>query len=333
MKEELAPQIIAKNKPQYCLERPWKLFWQKQTWQFLLNSFTQHNLAHAYLVEGGDGCGSTSFVTAFAQFLHCQKPENLLPCLKCDHCQQIARAHFTDFKLVEVLEGKKQIAVEQIRSLATFFQQTGHSQGYRILLIKNAELMNNAAMNAILKTLEEPGQNSLLFLQTRYPTRLTATIRSRCLKLSLSQVNSNELLEWLTSFKYNSLDSSALKKIVSISRNEPLTSLNCLMQKDGELNTRLMTLFYDCLHKKCSIIEYMADIQKRDLSQIWLWIGQDISLIGNNQFKDREQQIKTISLYNSLQKQLFQVNHLDKLVLLREFLVKCIAISAILDHS
>jgi DNA polymerase-3 subunit delta' len=71
----------------------------------------------------------------------------------------------------------KQIKVGQIRDLIEFITLKSHSGGYKIALIKPAEVMNRNAANTLLKTLEEPPPQSLLLLLSHRPALLPITIR------------------------------------------------------------------------------------------------------------------------------------------------------------
>ena len=334
------PQISTDNVVTGELMKPWQLPWQRMPWQLLCRSFKQQNLAHAFVVEGGEGHATTDFVTVFTQLLHCQQltseseyPHSQQPCQRCHCCRQIAGSVYPDFKIVELIEGKKQISVDQVRELTNFFQQSAHGQGFRVLLIKDAELMTHAAMNAILKTLEEPGNNSLLFLQTNHPLSLTATIRSRCLKLSFIQVNDDEVISWLNSFNDNHLATDQLRQLLLMSDNHPIKALSLLQTNALETRSEIIDKFYACLSSECTIDQFLSTSKEADINQLWAWIGQEIMNKGNTAIRNSNFRISLSTLYFSLQKQLFASNHVDKWTLLREFLIKSIANSAILSHS
>lgn len=71
-------------------------------------------------------------------------------------------------------------SVELIRSLKKFISQKPFNHSNKICLIYQAENLNSESQNALLKTLEEPGENNYLILITNKPSSLLATIISRC---------------------------------------------------------------------------------------------------------------------------------------------------------
>jgi DNA polymerase-3 subunit delta' len=91
----------------------------------------------------------------------------------------------------------KQIKIEQIRALSDFLNVGSHRRGYRIVLIHPAESMNPGSANALLKSLEEPSAGVIFLLVTHQPSRLLATVRSRCHALALSLPPRELSLSWL----------------------------------------------------------------------------------------------------------------------------------------
>lgn len=90
-----------------------------------------------------------------------------------------------DFRVIE-REDTKHINVDQIRGLQQFLHTTSTVGEYKFGVIIEAESMNNNASNCCLKILEEPPRQSYLFLLTKDPANLSATIKSRCHKLNIA---------------------------------------------------------------------------------------------------------------------------------------------------
>lgn len=90
-----------------------------------------------------------------------------------------------------------QLVVEQIRALSERLSKTPHYGGAQIAIIEPAEAMNEAASNALLKTLEEPVPGRYLWLISAQPAQLSATIRSRCQRLEFRLPPREEALGWL----------------------------------------------------------------------------------------------------------------------------------------
>lgn len=90
-----------------------------------------------------------------------------------------------------------QISVDQVRELSERLSTTPQYGTAKVAIIEPADAMNEAAANALLKTLEEPVPGRYLWLVTDNPARLPATIRSRCQRLEFRIPPADEAAAWL----------------------------------------------------------------------------------------------------------------------------------------
>ncbi|MBF0179328.1 MAG: DNA polymerase III subunit delta' [Magnetococcales bacterium] len=140
---------------------------------------------HAWLFHGPEGVGKRQVAMALAQSLLCPAPlvdrnGGMAGCGNCPSCRKCARAMHPDLQILSVLEKKTRIAVEQVRDLIRFMAFTPLEGAWKVAIVDDAALMNEASANAMLKTLEEPPSGSMLILITSQPGGLLPTIRSRC---------------------------------------------------------------------------------------------------------------------------------------------------------
>jgi len=186
--------------------------WQSEPWQRWLGLCAR--LPHAILLKGSQGIGKFDFAMNLAQSLLCEAPlADGLACDDCPSCRWFAQRTHPDFRLLQpdvlgevdaivTSEGKKkkpsqQIAVDQVRALASFANLSAHQGGHRVVLIHPAEAMNNNAANALLKTLEEPSGQMLIILVSHKPQLLLPTILSRCLTLVMPMPTTEASSAWL----------------------------------------------------------------------------------------------------------------------------------------
>jgi DNA polymerase-3 subunit delta' len=143
-------------------------------------------LAHAYLFLGPEGVGRASTARALAAALNCLTPlEDGDACGVCASCRRLSAGTHPDFLVIEPTESL-QIKIEQIREFCRLTSYPPLGDGWRVALIKPAEVMNDAAANALLKTLEEPPERHLLVLTAQVEADLLPTIVSRCHKLAFA---------------------------------------------------------------------------------------------------------------------------------------------------
>jgi DNA polymerase-3 subunit delta' len=150
---------------------------------------------------------------ALAKGLLCEAPVEGRACDTCDACNWFDQGNHPDFRRLEPLEneaagddeekarpakrGGRLINVEAVRDVTNFLSLSAHRGGWRVALIQPAELMNTAAANALLKTLEEPPQGVLLILVSHQIGRLLPTVVSRCRKVHVGLPARAQSLDWL----------------------------------------------------------------------------------------------------------------------------------------
>lgn len=170
--------------------------WHMAQWQQLESLRQNDRLPHALLLSGPEGIGKRRFARVLMQALVCDAPTAEGACGQCRGCR-FGMDH-PDLHTVTAPEGKKQIAVDQVRELVEICNKTAHSSGGRkVIQIFPADAMNNNTANALLKTLEEPSGDTVLILVSDAPARLLATIRSRCRQMAFPVPERELALNWL----------------------------------------------------------------------------------------------------------------------------------------
>jgi DNA polymerase-3 subunit delta' len=98
---------------------------------------------------------------------------------------------------VHPIDESRQIRIEQVRELAQELALTSHQGGYKVGVISPADVLNRFAANALLKTLEEPTARTVLILVVTQPSRLPATILSRCQRIRIAAPERAQAVAWL----------------------------------------------------------------------------------------------------------------------------------------
>ena len=165
-------------------------------------------LPGALLFTGEEGIGKKLFALEVARALNCRTPKDNEACGVCSSCVRIRKLNYPQRDDAEewtqiiwtnhpdvglVVAPKRVLRVEQMRQIekeANFRPFEGKA---RVFLIDEADKLNDASANALLKVLEEPPKTSHLILITARPAMLLPTILSRCQMIRFSPLTPDEV--------------------------------------------------------------------------------------------------------------------------------------------
>ncbi len=217
--------------------------WLQPQWQHLCDYSSQNRVPQALLISGNKGLGKLQLATQYASALLCAKPhDNGLACDHCKSCLLFKAQSHPDF--IELLpeEPGKTITIGQIRQLISRLTLKPQFDKYRVIIINPAELMNNAAANAFLKYLEEPTERTVIILITDKPSRLAATIVSRCQKLAINQPDNFIINYWLK--QHTKQENVSI--LLNLAQGSPLLALQYA-------NENILSIRNDCFEAWMSI--------------------------------------------------------------------------------
>jgi DNA polymerase III subunit delta' len=155
----------------------------------------QGEIAHAWLLAGPPGAGKRTVADAMAAALNCLD-EPGRGCSRCSSCRRVLGRTHPDVHLIAP-EGSV-IAVDAIREGVIPEATRSPFEGrYKVFLIDQAELMNEAAQSSLLKTLEEPNADTVFVLMSNAEEEVLETIRSRCRLVRLEPTSERDLVALL----------------------------------------------------------------------------------------------------------------------------------------
>lgn len=224
--------------------------WLAGQWERVMGLLQQDKLSHALLFHGMEGLGKGRLVRLLSHALLCHSPApNGLPCGQCGACLLLAAGTHPDlfeahpgYGGVESNDGEtaagedvkpagkgksktarpsRQIKMDCIQDLIAFCHHAAHQGGRRVVVVDPAEALNNSAANALLKTLEEPGPGVYMLLVCHQPSRLLATVRSRCQSWLCAAPQTEVALKWLST----QADPQRATFALSVGHGAPLRAL------------------------------------------------------------------------------------------------------------
>jgi DNA polymerase-3 subunit delta' len=237
---------------------PW-LHKNTKQWQKMLLS---KKVPHAILLNGIKGLGKIILAKDMANIALCENLSEQGICYQCSACKLLKAGNHPDLTLIQA--EKNTIKVEQIRTLSKSIRISSTKGQYRVVVIENAEKMNQAAANALLKTLEEPPAKVVILLTTSEMGQLLPTIKSRCLKINIVGPNSVDVTTWLKQ-QNSHLDEDILLAMV-LAKNSPLIAQTIL---ENDQLPQIKSMLMD--------LKLLSLQQKNVLSVAKDWISEDFS--------------------------------------------------------
>ncbi|MGC9457613.1 MAG: AAA family ATPase [Halothiobacillaceae bacterium] len=200
--------------------------WMAEAYAGFARMLAADRVPHGLLLAGPPNIGKTPLALRMAQRILCRQPApDGGPCGDCADCRPFLAGVHPDFRTLAPEAEGKSIRVDDVRALCAAMVLTTRG-GARVALIHEADAMNAAAANALLKTLEEPAPGSLIILVSERPASLPATVRSRVQRVNLPTPPADEVLPWLE--EQTGQARSELVVRLAASENQPLAVLESL---------------------------------------------------------------------------------------------------------
>ena len=185
-----------------------KLLGNNHIKDILRRMLEKERVPRSLLFAGIDGVGKKQFALELAKAIVCQNPQKAEACGECAVCRRADKfnfpktddrdAHkmviFSEFPDIGlVIPYNKNILVDAVRDLEKEANFRPYEAKARFFIIDDADKMNDAASNALLKTLEEPVATSHIFLISSRPDSLLQTIRSRCQTIRFAPITAKDI--------------------------------------------------------------------------------------------------------------------------------------------
>lgn len=251
------------------------IFCQDKAVEKLSQAFACGRTPHAYIFEGIDGIGKYTTAKAFTKLLLCMSPVKNDSCGKCESCKMFDADNHPDFhhiykELVEFSSDaalrKKQpidLPIDVIREFLIQKIQIRPSLSVsKVFVVSEAEKLNNASQNALLKVLEEPPNKSFIILLCSKLENLLPTTKSRSQIVHFGPIGEERIIEKLHG---NGVDKQQAKY---------LARLSCGSIGQAELWAKLEPSFYE---SKKELLEKLCKFKLVDAVDLAQWISSSCS--------------------------------------------------------
>src|SRR3954453_945652 len=253
-----------------------ELFGHRDAEAALMNAYRSGRIPHAWLIGGPAGIGKETLAHRMARFVlahrnplgsEVERAETLWVDPSDPVASRVAAgAHGGLLTIERTLNDKgvmrTVIPVDETRETISFFGSTAAAEGWRVCIVDTVDELNPNAANALLKILEEPPQQSLFLLVSHAPARVLATIQSRCRKLRLRPLATDEVI-------------AAAAAIVGVDPNDPALR-EAAEASEGSVARALTLLGGDALklqQRTAALLARLPQVDPRELHTLGESLG------------------------------------------------------------
>lgn len=248
--------------------------------QVLKNQVQSGRLASAYLIFGEEGSRKEELAQALARALVCTRREISWSC-PCAACDRVVKGNHPDILWLKREKDAKGIKIERVRQLIEWASLKPYESEWKVAVLEEAERLTEEASQALLKTLEEPPQQTLFVLLTADKARILETIQSRCFGIRLNAPESLDQAAGPATTPEETAWEQYLEKASAFKREGLLDFLYGLMlyfyqalpQQSGQSQAPVKSLYYlkaiDSVYEARSAVEANTNGK---LSLTWLAI-------------------------------------------------------------
>ena len=174
-----------------------QLFGFNDNFREFVSLFKENNLPNKILLSGPNGIGKSTFAYHLINYVFSLNEDNKYNLDKNTISENnksfklIQNNVHPNFFLIDIFEEKKNIEINQIRTMIEFNNKSSFNNKPRFILIDNVDCLNINSSNALLKILEEPNENIIFLLIYNNAKKIKETIKSRCINFKLNLKNSD----------------------------------------------------------------------------------------------------------------------------------------------
>ena len=221
---------------------------------------------NAVIFSGLAGIGKKMIAKVAAMSLLCESDNK--PCGNCPSCRAFMAASHPDYYYMEPDRSKANpmIKIDQVRALQAEVSLMPVMSDLRMVIIDDAELMNGAAQNCLLKTIEEPSGLSKFILTTSNRSRLLMTLRSRCMIINFERLSEEDIMRGL---ELRNIDNTAEIAVIA----------------NGSLGQAIKLAENDGLQIRNDTLDFLESLPKLSIEDIFSK-GQSLSTQPKENFRE-----------------------------------------------
>ena len=279
--------------------------------------FNNKNIPNVILFSVLRGTGKSTFIYHLINYILSakEKEKYILKSYKINTdsptYKHIINGTHPNFFLIENSEGENTIKIDEIRKLQQFIAKTSYRDNYKIVVINNAEYLNINSSNALLKTLEDPNENTFFFIIHNSSFKILSTIKSRCHLYNIFFNRSSKervLKEILNQYNYK-IDTSKIFDLFPYETPGNLINYFLLSyDPENNININIKESIFEFIDKNersknFEFIYYLSILIENYYRKLFTNVENDINL-SNYKYNKILQLIYNVKKYNLSEKNL-----------------------------
>ncbi len=242
--------------------------WLTPYYKLAVSQYLVQRAHPAIIIQAHAGMGSAALVWGLSRWLLCNQRQGNKSCGECHACKLMLAHNHPDWYSLSAEKGKHTISIDAVRAVSDKIWHSAQQGGARVVWIDNAQQLSEAAANALLKTIEEPPENCWLLLTTPTLSSLPATLRSRCIMLTLTAPQEAQSINWLA--KEVTRPTVELQTALRLSAGAPAAALTLLNSSRWQARLRLGELLLTHLPKQP--MQLLPQLLQEDVGENIHWL-------------------------------------------------------------
>ena len=294
-----------------------KVIAQEKAKKILSEQIRNNKIPHAYIFMGESGTGKMMTAIEFAKILNCEITDytesNFGPCNHCLSCEHIQNKLFPDLHIInfkkqdEIAEkdyekGKTKLGIKLIRYMQERVYIKSTNAKWKIFIIEPAEKMTIEAFNCLLKTLEEPPDNTIIILIAKHKETIPVTICSRVQTIFFQPLKNEEVQAYLQNKHF--LPKDTAENIAQMSDGSIEKAETLMLNTQNEYST----LWKELTLKKLPIVDIL--LKSKSVSTSRDKALETVSIITENAIKSFRQ--NPLKYANIIERLLESKKYLEK---------------------
>lgn len=244
--------------------------WLRPAFEKLSGQYQAGHGHPALLIHAIPGMGEDALCYALARLKMCQSPQGNKSCGQCRGCQLMQAGTHPDYTAVVPEKGKQNLGIDVIRDVTDKLYNRASLGGAKVVWIKDVTLLTEAAANALLKTLEEPPENTWFLMACHEPDKLLPTLRSRCFYFPLGVPDEPWAQAWLQ--RESGSDTVRCLAALRLSCGAPAAALSLLQPDSTALRNKFCEQLTQALNNR-EFYSLLALMNQERATDILWWFS------------------------------------------------------------